>query len=230
MVARQASENVTFAPRNPALGLSRQCEYPVAPGLCGLLEVAVSEHHIVLVNATSARGGAGAKGAGIGPDCKAFMRPLGKGCTMSRMSLFSSPMLLGFEEMERLIDRVGKSGEAYPPYNIERLAAVETNGEAMGEPVERLRITLAVAGFRRDQLEITLEEKQLVIRGRQEEDKSRQFIHRGIAARQFTRSFVLAEGIEVKAAELSDGLLCIDLVRREPDRLVRKIEIGETRP
>jgi HSP20 family molecular chaperone IbpA len=88
---------------------------------------------------------------------------------------------------------------------------------------------LAVAGFRRDQLDITLEENQLVIRGRQEDDKSRQYIHRGIAARQFSRSFVLAEGIEVRSAELSDGLLCIDLVRREPDRLVRKIEIGASK-
>jgi HSP20 family molecular chaperone IbpA len=145
------------------------------------------------------------------------------------MSLFSSPMLLGFEEMERLIDRVGKGGDGYPPYNIERIVANEAAG-GDAEPVERLRITLAVAGFKRDQLDITLEENQLVIRGRQEDDdKSRQYIHRGIAARQFSRSFVLAEGIEVKSAELSDGLLCIDLVRREPDRLVRKIEIGATR-
>jgi HSP20 family molecular chaperone IbpA len=149
---------------------------------------------------------------------------------MTRMSLFSSPMLLGFEEMERLIDRVGKSGDAYPPYNIERIAADGAGAdEAASEPCERLRITLAVAGFRRDQLEITLEENQLVIRGRQDEDKTRQFIHRGIAARQFSRSFVLADGIEVKSADLSDGLLCIDLVRREPDRLVRKVEIGGTR-
>ena len=102
------------------------------------------------------------------------------------------------------------------------------NGNAAPEPTDRLRITLAVAGFRRDQLEITVEDNQLVIRGRQEEDKQREFIHRGIAARQFSRSFVLAEGIEVKTAELSDGLLCIDLVRREPDRVVRKVEIGAT--
>jgi HSP20 family molecular chaperone IbpA len=141
------------------------------------------------------------------------------------MSLLSSPLLLGFEDMERLIDRVGKGGDAYPPYNIERIAA---NGDATSEPVDRLRITLAVAGFRRDQLEITLEDNQLIIRGRQEDDKAREFVHRGIAARQFSRSFVLAEGIEVKSAELSDGLLCIDLVRREPDRVVRKVEIGAT--
>ena len=142
---------------------------------------------------------------------------------MTRMPLLSSPLLLGFEEMERLIDRVGKGGDGYPPYNIERIGP---DGEGTGD---LLRITLAVAGFKRDQLDITLEENQLVIRGRQEDDKSRQYIHRGIAARQFSRSFVLAEGIEVKSAELSDGLLCIDLVRREPDRLVRKIEIGATR-
>jgi len=147
---------------------------------------------------------------------------------MSRMSLLSSPLLLGFEDMERLIDRVGKGGDTYPPYNIERIAADSAvNGDAT--PVDRLRITLAVAGFRRDQLDITLEDNQLIIRGRQEDDKSREYIHRGIAARQFSRSFVLAEGIEVKSAELSDGLLCIDLVRREPDRLVRKIEIGQSR-
>ena len=148
---------------------------------------------------------------------------------MTRLSLLSSPLLLGFEEMERLIDRVGK-GDGYPPYNIERIAADGTgNGEVRPEPVDRLRITLAVAGFRRDQLEITLEDNQLVIRGRQEDDKTRDYIHRGIAARQFNRSFVLAEGIEVKSADLSDGLLSIDLVRREPDRLIRKVEIGQSR-
>ena len=148
---------------------------------------------------------------------------------MTRLSLLSSPLLLGFEEMERLIDRVGK-GDGYPPYNIERIAADGTgNGEARPEPVDRLRITLAVAGFRRDQLEITLEDNQLVIRGRQEDDKTRDYIHRGIAARQFNRSFVLAEGIEVKSADLSDGLLSIDLVRREPDRLIRKVEIAQSR-
>jgi HSP20 family molecular chaperone IbpA len=152
-----------------------------------------------------------------------------EGFAMTRLSLLSSPLLLGFEEMERLIDRVGK-GEGYPPYNIERISAGGAgNGDALPEPVDRLRITLAVAGFRRDQLEITLEDNQLVIRGRQEDDKTRDYIHRGIAARQFNRSFVLAEGIEVKSADLSDGLLSIDLVRREPDRLIRKVEIGQSR-
>jgi HSP20 family molecular chaperone IbpA len=144
---------------------------------------------------------------------------------MSRVSLLSSPLLLGFEDMERLIDRVGKGSDGYPPYNIERITGATLNG-AVG--AEALRITLALAGFRREQLEITLEDNQLVIRGRQEDDKSRDFIHRGIAARQFSRTFVLADGIEVKSADLRDGLLSIDLVRREPDRRVRKIAIGQT--
>ena len=148
---------------------------------------------------------------------------------MSRMSLLSSPLLLGFDEMERLIDRVGKSGDGYPPYNIERIAPTPANGAGAAEAAERLRITLAVAGFQRDQLEIILEDNQLTIRGRQEDDKSREYIHRGIAARQFSRTFVLADGMEVRSADLNNGLLSIDLVRREPDRLVRKIEIGETR-
>ena len=145
---------------------------------------------------------------------------------MTKLSLLSSPLLLGFEEMERLIDRVGKNGDGYPPYNIERIAPGRGGSD---DEAERLRIVLAVAGFRRDQLEVTLEDNQLTIRGRQEEEKGREFIHRGIAARQFSRTFVLAEGIEVKAADLNDGLLRIDLVRREPDRLVRKIEIGSAK-
>lgn len=145
---------------------------------------------------------------------------------MTRMSLLSSPLLLGFEDMERLIDRVGKGGDGYPPYNIERIAGLAGNGSGAAEQAERLRITLAVAGFQRDQLEIVLEDNQLTIRGRQEDDKTRDYIHRGIAARQFSRTFVLADGIEVKSADLSNGLLSVDLVRREPDRLVRRIEIG----
>lgn len=140
---------------------------------------------------------------------------------MTRMSMLSSPMLLGFEDIERLIDRATKGGsDGYPPYNIERIARDE------GRP-ELLRITLAVAGFTRDQLEITLEDSQLTVRGKQSDDKSREYLYRGIAARQFQRSFVLAEGIEVRAAELSNGLLSIDLVKLEPERLVRRIEIGD---
>src|SRR5262249_7955814 len=154
-----------------------------------------------------------------------------EGFAMSRVSLLSSPLLLGFEEMERLIERVGKSGgDGYPPYNIERIAANGADRDRAAEAVERLRITLAVAGFKRDQLGITLEDNQLTVRGRQEDDKEREYIHRGIAARQFSRTFVLADGIEVKAADLHDGLLKIDLVRREPDRLIRKIQIGEIDP
>jgi len=140
---------------------------------------------------------------------------------MSRISLLSSPLLLGFEEIERQIDRATKgSGDGYPPYNIERIGAV--NGEG-----DTLRITLAVAGFSRDQLEITLADSQLVVRGRQPEDKDRNYLYRGIAARQFTRTFVLADGIEVKSANLADGLLTVDLRRLEPERLVRTIEIRD---
>jgi HSP20 family molecular chaperone IbpA len=139
---------------------------------------------------------------------------------MARMSLLSSPLLLGFDEIERLVDRFGKTaGEGYPPYNIERMKATD-------EGVETLRITLAVAGFTRDQLEITLEDKQLTIRGRQTDDQGREYLYRGIAARQFQRTFVLADGIEVNSADLANGLLMIDLVRHEPERMVRTISIG----
>jgi HSP20 family molecular chaperone IbpA len=134
--------------------------------------------------------------------------------------MLSNPLLLGFEEIERLIDRASKGGgDGYPPYNIERVAK---NGDSS----ELLRITLAVAGFTRDQLEITLEDKQLTVRGKQQDDKARDYLYRGIAARQFTRTFVLADGIEVKSADLSNGLLAIDLHRLEPERLVRRIEIN----
>ncbi|MEP9350050.1 Hsp20 family protein [Xanthobacter sp. KR7-225] len=137
---------------------------------------------------------------------------------MSRMSSLSSPFLLGFDEVERLLDRVTKSAEGYPPYNVER---VESAGQA-----PRLRITLAVAGFTADQLEITLDEKELTIRGRQaEEAQDRIFLHRGIAARQFQRAFVLAEGMNVVGAELRNGLLSVDLVRPEPERRAKRIDI-----
>ena len=135
---------------------------------------------------------------------------------MVRVTALSSPLLLGFDELERALDKVVKTGtDGYPPYNIEQIAA---NG---GEP-ERLRITVAVAGFSEDQIEVTIEESQLMIRGRQREDKTREYLHRGIAARQFQRAFLLAEGIEVKSAELAQGLLSVDLVRPQPERLVRK--------
>jgi HSP20 family molecular chaperone IbpA len=132
----------------------------------------------------------------------------------------SSPFLLGFDEVERALGRVAKAAsEGYPPYNIERIAR-------NGEDPERLRITLAVAGFTQDQLEITLEENQLVIRGRQVEDRDRQYLHRGIAARQFQRAFLLADGLEVLGADLANGLLSIDLVRPEAERIVRRIDIA----
>lgn len=138
---------------------------------------------------------------------------------MSRQSPFGHPFLLGFDEIEQALDRVAKAaGDGYPPYNIERL-------QRTGNTPERLRITLAVAGFTRDQLEVTLEENQLVIRGRQTEDKTRHFLHRGIASRQFQRAFLLADGMEVLGADLSNGLLSIDLVRPEPERIVRRIDI-----
>ncbi len=139
---------------------------------------------------------------------------------MSRVPSLSSPFLLGFEEIERALDRVAKAGDGYPPYNIERVA-----GD--GERPERLRITLAVAGFSRDELEVVVEEKELLIRGRQaEEDKERVFLHRGIAARQFQRTFVLADGMQVAGAELRDGLLAVDLERPEKVRMPRRIEIA----
>jgi len=140
---------------------------------------------------------------------------------MSRISSLSSPFLLGFDEIERVLDRVTRAADGYPPYNIERIARDDGNPE-------RLRIALAVAGFTREQLDVTLEENQLVIRGRQQDDKSRQYLHRGIAARQFQRSFVLAEGMRVQSADLKNGLLSIDLVRPQPERVVKSISIKET--
>ncbi|WP_421725217.1 Hsp20 family protein [Bauldia sp.] len=140
---------------------------------------------------------------------------------MTRISAFSSPLLLGFDEVERALDRLSKAaGDGYPPYNIERLAATDERGEM-------LRITLAVAGFTSDELDVTVEDKELVIRGRRAEDNdSRTFLHRGIATRQFRKSFVLAEGIEVIGADLADGLLSIDLARPPSDKGVRTIEIS----
>ncbi len=142
---------------------------------------------------------------------------------MTRMTLQSNPLLLGFEELERLVERASKTGgDGYPPYNIERIS----NAEQADGP-EVLRITLAVAGFTREQLEIQLEDKHLSIRGKQVDDVPRNFIHRGIAARQFCRTFVLADGLEVHSADLSSGLLSIDLIKIMPARLSRTISIGD---
>ncbi|MBY6240902.1 Hsp20 family protein [Methylosinus sp. Sm6] len=139
---------------------------------------------------------------------------------MARLPTLNSPFLLGFDEIERALDRVTRSAsDGYPPYNIERLPRTE-------DSPERLRLTLAVAGFTRDQLDIALEENQLVIRGKQVDDRERHFLHRGIAARQFQRAFLLAEGMQVLGADLLNGLLSIDLVRPEPERVVRKIDIA----
>jgi HSP20 family molecular chaperone IbpA len=138
---------------------------------------------------------------------------------MVRVTALSSPFLLGFDGIERALDKVSKAAEGYPPYNIERIAA------SSGDP-EKLRITLAVAGFQKDEIEVTVEENQLMIRGRQQEDKTREFLHRGIAARQFQRNFLLAEGMQVLSADLAQGLLTIDLVRPQPERIVKTIRIS----
>jgi len=133
---------------------------------------------------------------------------------MNRTLQFNSPFLLGFEHLERLLERTAKSaGDAYPPYNIEQ------SGDG------NLRITVAVAGFDRGELSVTVEENQLVIRGKQTDSPEKTFLHRGIAARQFQRSFVLAEGIEITGATLENGLLTIGLHRPKAEPLVRTIEI-----
>jgi HSP20 family molecular chaperone IbpA len=133
------------------------------------------------------------------------------------MTPFSSPLMLGFDAMEKTLERIAKSGDGYPPYNIERV-----RGE---DGAVSLRITLAVAGFSEDDLEVTTEENQLVIRGRQADQGERDYLHQGIAARQFQRSFMLADGMRVTSAALKNGLLVIDLDRPEPQRTVRKIAI-----
>jgi HSP20 family molecular chaperone IbpA len=133
---------------------------------------------------------------------------------MNRTVYFNSPFLLGFEHLERLLERTAKSaGDGYPPYNIEQTSE------------DSLRIALAVAGFTREELNVTVEERQLVIRGKQTEGTDRNFLHRGIAARQFQRAFVLAEGIEVTDAALENGLLTIELARPKADTIVRTIDI-----
>ncbi len=139
---------------------------------------------------------------------------------MTRQTGFSSPLLLGFDDIERALERVSRgASDGYPPYNIERIAA--SNGE-----LPRIRIVLAVAGFSRDEIDISVDDSELTIIGKQADDSDRDYLHRGIAARQFKRTFVLADGMNVVGADLKDGLLAIDLVRPEPDRKVRKIEIS----
>lgn len=131
------------------------------------------------------------------------------------MSQFNSPFMVGFDQLERTLDRIAKSAnDGYPPYNVELI------GEG------QLRITLAVAGFTQDNLSITVEDQQLVIRGRQSDDSERVFLHRGIAARQFQKSFLLADGIEVVDADLSNGMLSINLRQPKPSRNARQIKIN----
>ena len=139
---------------------------------------------------------------------------------MSSTRMFTSPLFLGFDHLEQMLERASKSpADGYPPYNIEQ---VHPSG---------LRITLAVAGFTMGDLQITQEDNQLVVRGRQSDDtQGRVYLHRGIAARQFQRAFVLAEGIEVKGAWLDNGLLHIDLARPQPEIRVRTIEITKPNP
>jgi len=134
---------------------------------------------------------------------------------MTRLSVFNSPLLLGFDHVERMLDRVGKTAsEGYPPYNIEQI----------GE--RGLRITLAVAGFREDELAVHVEDNQLTIRGKQTAEDGRVYLHRGIAARQFQRSFVLAEGLEITGARLEHGLLHVELLRPAPESRVRTVKIS----
>jgi HSP20 family molecular chaperone IbpA len=134
---------------------------------------------------------------------------------MTRLQLFNHPLLLGFDEFERTLDRIAKSGDGYPPYNIEQ------RGET------GIRITLAVAGFTAADLVVQVEDNQLVIRGKQADEGGRVFLHRGIAARQFQRSFVLADGLEVTGARLDNGLLHVDLERPPSASRVRRIEIRD---
>ncbi|MCR9242206.1 MAG: Hsp20 family protein [Rhodobiaceae bacterium] len=136
---------------------------------------------------------------------------------MTRMARFDSPFLLGFDQVERLLDRVARTGaDGYPPYNVE---------EVQTDKGGQLKITLAVAGFAAEDLSVTVESNQLVIRGGQSDEEDRNFLHRGIAARQFQRAFVLAEGIEILSADLENGLLTISLEQQTPEEIVQQIEI-----
>jgi HSP20 family molecular chaperone IbpA len=136
---------------------------------------------------------------------------------MTRVSLFSAPFLLGFEALEERVDRIAKAADGYPPYNIER--ATGDDGS------ETFLISIAVAGFSHAELEVVAEDNQLVVRGRQKDDPSRQFLHRGIAARQFQRSFLLADGVVVKEATLTNGMLTVAVERPKAEKIARHIEI-----
>ena len=135
---------------------------------------------------------------------------------MSKLTLGTHPFLLGFDQLERMVERTAKTENGYPPYNIEQVSE------------NSFRITLAVAGFAEEDLSITVEDRQLVVRGKQNEDaENRIFLHRGIASRQFQRTFLLAEGVEVSGAALANGLLHLDLSRTIPESVVQNIQIKQ---
>ena len=136
---------------------------------------------------------------------------------MSRVSMFSAPFLLGFEAFEERVDRLSKAADGYPPYNIERTMGADGS--------ETFLISVAVAGFGSGELEVTTEDNQLLVRGRQKDDGSREFLHRGIAARQFQRAFILADGMQVKEARLLNGMLSIAVIRPRVEKTARRIEI-----
>lgn len=136
---------------------------------------------------------------------------------MSRVSMFSAPFLLGFDTVEERIDRLSRAADGYPPYNIERTQDADGT--------ERFLISIAVAGFAISDLEISQEDNQLLVRGRQTEEAERQFLHRGIAARQFVRSFLLADGVTVEDAKLEHGMLIVSVIRPKADKIARRIDI-----
>ena len=136
---------------------------------------------------------------------------------MSRISVFSAPFLLGFDSFEERVDRLAKSADGYPPYNIER--SVDADG------TERFLVSIAVAGFGANELEVLAEDNQIVVRGKQKDEAGREFLHRGIAARQFQRSFLLADGMNVKDATLGHGMLVVTVERPKAPKIARRIEI-----
>ena len=136
---------------------------------------------------------------------------------MSRISVFSAPFLLGFDSFEERIDRLSRSAEGYPPYNIERMLD--------GDGTERFLVSIAVAGFSADELEVLAEDGSLLVRGRQKDDSGREYLHRGIAARQFQRSFILADGMIVRDATLGHGMLVVVIERPKTTKTARRIDI-----
>jgi HSP20 family molecular chaperone IbpA len=136
---------------------------------------------------------------------------------MSRVTMFSAPFLLGFDALEERVDRLQKAADGYPPYNIERTTDAEGT--------ETFLISIAVAGFSEQELEVIAEDNQLLVRGRQKDEGTREFLHRGIAARQFQRSFLLAEGVEVREATLRNGMLIIAVIRPRAEKIARRIQI-----